>query len=171
MLIYFIFQQPSYLAFDFKMYETIKKEKYTKDAYWLYKYIYRREFEIHDKEQFKKDVHNSFQHLLSRVKKIQITGVFIAVIGLILYYYTKDIVYIPYAILGITFLTIYMTIHNTFMWVMIKRNHFEILQLFEQEKYNKALRLSIFYLGMTKRKFYKAKQVSYLKHIESIYMY
>lgn len=171
MLVYFLFQKPSYLHFDFRMYETIKKEKYTADSYWLYRYIYRREFQIENENELFSRIKNSFQRIISRIKIVECILIFILFLGVFGYLFTSKTPIPHFGFLILLWLVTSMSVHNLLMYIIVNKNCKEVSNLFENGKIDAAVKRTIFYIGMNKNILYKSKDTKYLKNIESVYMY
>lgn len=175
MMVFILFEAPNFFKIDRHPKETVKKEKYSYDTLWLYSYIKSRDFNILDKELLKRQVVTEIQQLHKNIKKTNyfVLGIFIVstMIFLILnsIYPTAPYLHMTYFFIGM--INVLVLTHNMFMKFLVRKNHRDIYKAFDAEEYDKALRYSIVYLGMTKNKLYKTYKTSYLKTFESNYKY
>ncbi len=175
MMVYIIFLVPNNFKIDFNVVSTIKKNKYSFDMYWLYSYVKRRDFIIDDQENFKDSVVKEMNQIEARVLKVSrlLSVTSLLVIGLIIagfaiFSFPETIETVLFAILSLVVIAL---VHNFFMKLFVYKRHQDIKEALNKGKYQKALRLTILYLGMTKRSLYKTKTTSYLRNVESEYIY
>lgn len=175
MMVFIVFEAPNFFKFDFNPTATIKKEKYSYDSFWLYSYLQRREFQIEDKVMLENQVTKEMQHLTKGIRTISHAVLTSIVVSTIVYLFISiqypawtytNTIYIIISAANIFALT-----HNLFMKALIRKNHTVIYEAFESKNYDKALRYSIIFLGMTKKSLYKTNKTLYLRTFESSYIY
>lgn len=175
MMVFILFEAPNFFKIDLFPKETVKKEKYSYDTLWLYSYIKSRDFNILDKELLKTQVVKEIKQLQYNIKKTNflVLGTLIASTLIFLFLRSEfpSNEYIQMGYLFVGMMNILVLAHNMFMKLLVRKNHNVIFKAFETEEYDKALRYSIIYLGLTKNKIYKTYKISYLKTFESNYKY